>query len=86
MRRRPRALADRRLGLLPEPDLRAQRLISLLQEVFETTFSFDLQDLLNRSALVLNDAYNAGPASMAAARRSAVSALGTLGAEEPAAI
>jgi endonuclease-3 len=34
------ALAD-----LPEPELRAQRLISLLQEVFETTFSFDLEPL-----------------------------------------
>jgi len=34
------ALAD-----LPEPELRAQRLISLLQEVFETTFSFDLESL-----------------------------------------
>lgn len=34
------ALAD-----LPEPDVRAQRLISMLQEVFETTFSFDLESL-----------------------------------------
>ncbi len=30
---------------LPQADLRAQRLISLLQEVFETTFSFDLEML-----------------------------------------
>lgn len=33
------------LGGLPGADLRAQRLISLLQEVFETTFSFDLEPL-----------------------------------------
>jgi endonuclease III len=32
-------------GELSEPDLRAQRLISFLQEVFETTFSFDLEPL-----------------------------------------
>jgi endonuclease III len=30
---------------LPEAELRAQRLISFLQEVFETTFSFDLEGL-----------------------------------------
>jgi endonuclease-3 len=30
---------------LPEADVRAQRLISFLQEVFETTFSFDLESL-----------------------------------------
>jgi endonuclease-3 len=30
---------------LPQSDVRAQRLISLLQEVFETTFSFDLETL-----------------------------------------
>jgi endonuclease III len=30
---------------LPQPEVRAQRLISLLQEVFETTFSFDLEVL-----------------------------------------
>jgi endonuclease-3 len=34
------ALAD-----LPDPEVRAQRLISLLQEVFETTFGFDLEPL-----------------------------------------
>src|SRR5262245_32852498 len=34
------------LSDLPEPEARAQRLVSFLQEVFETTFSFDLQDLL----------------------------------------
>ena len=33
------------LAELPEPELRAQRLISFLQEVFETTFSFDLEPL-----------------------------------------
>ena len=30
---------------LPHADVRAQRLLSLLQEVFETTFSFDLESL-----------------------------------------
>jgi len=30
---------------LPEAETRAQRLVSLLQEVFETTFSFDLEGL-----------------------------------------
>ncbi len=30
---------------LPSPEVRAQRLLSLLQEVFETTFSFDLESL-----------------------------------------
>jgi endonuclease-3 len=33
------------LGDLSEPDVRAQRIISFLQEVFETTFSFDLEPL-----------------------------------------
>jgi endonuclease-3 len=33
------------LADLPEPDLRAQRIIGFLQEVFETTFSFDLEPL-----------------------------------------
>lgn len=33
------------LSDLPESEVRAQRLISLLQEVFETTFSFDLEPL-----------------------------------------
>jgi endonuclease-3 len=33
------------LAELPQPELRAQRLISFLQEVFETTFSFDLEPL-----------------------------------------
>jgi endonuclease-3 len=33
------------LSGIPEPDSRAQRLISLLQEVFDTTFSFDLESL-----------------------------------------
>ncbi len=36
------------LADLPEPEARAQRLVAFLQEVFETTFSFDLQDLLNK--------------------------------------
>src|SRR5262245_47772435 len=30
---------------LPNPEARSQRLVSLLQEVFETTFSFDLEIL-----------------------------------------
>src|SRR5204862_1440069 len=30
---------------LPNSEVRAQRLLSLLQEVFETTFSFDLESL-----------------------------------------
>jgi endonuclease-3 len=30
---------------LPRPELRAQRIISFLQEVFETTYSFDLEGL-----------------------------------------
>jgi len=30
---------------MPSADVRAQRLVSLLQEVFETTFSFDLESL-----------------------------------------
>ena len=33
------------LGDLSEPEVRAQRIISFLQEVFETTFSFDLEPL-----------------------------------------
>src|SRR5436305_3869209 len=33
------------LSDLPNPGLRAERLISFLQEVFETTFSFDLESL-----------------------------------------
>ncbi len=33
------------LGAMPHADVRAQRLITLLQEVFETTFSFDLETL-----------------------------------------
>jgi endonuclease-3 len=33
------------LSNLPDADTRAQRLISFLQEVFETTFSFDLEPL-----------------------------------------
>src|SRR5215475_10368928 len=33
------------LGDVPDAETRANRLISLLQEVFETTFSFDLEGL-----------------------------------------
>jgi endonuclease-3 len=32
-------------GLMPEPEKRAQRIIDFLQEVFETTFAFDLEGL-----------------------------------------
>lgn len=38
------------LSCLPNAELRAQRLISLLQEVFETTFSFDLE-LLHKKGM-----------------------------------
>lgn len=40
----PREIEDT-LRNLPQADVRAQRLLSLLQEVFETTFSFDLESL-----------------------------------------
>lgn len=40
----PDEVADALAGL-PDPPARAQRLIDLLQEVFETTFSFDLENL-----------------------------------------
>lgn len=33
---------------LPEPEVRAQRIISLLQEIFETTYSFDLDTLAKK--------------------------------------
>jgi endonuclease-3 len=33
------------LDVLPDPEARAQRFIDFLQEVFETTFSFDLESL-----------------------------------------
>jgi endonuclease-3 len=33
------------LDMLPEPETRAQRLVDFLQEVFETTYSFDLEGL-----------------------------------------
>src|SRR5438876_5424977 len=33
------------LGDIPEAEIRANRLVSFLQEVFETTFSFDLESL-----------------------------------------
>src|SRR5260370_27612324 len=42
--RSTRELAEVMDGL-PEPENRAQRLIDFLQEVFETTFSFDLESL-----------------------------------------
>jgi endonuclease-3 len=40
----PREIEDA-IRNLPHADVRAQRLLSLLQEVFETTFSFDLESL-----------------------------------------
>jgi endonuclease III len=40
----PRELEDALAGL-SEPEVRAQRLLAFLQEVFETTFSFDLDKL-----------------------------------------
>ena len=40
----PREVEEAFAGF-PEPDARAQRLIDFLQEVFETTFSFDLDPL-----------------------------------------
>lgn len=33
-------------GTLPDPEARAQRVIDFLQEIFETTYSFDLEPLL----------------------------------------
>lgn len=41
----PEEVAELLDGLLPDALLRAQRIIDLLQEVFETTFSFDLEPL-----------------------------------------
>jgi len=38
-------IADVVAGMVPEPSQRAQRIIDFLQEVFETTFSFDLEPL-----------------------------------------
>jgi endonuclease-3 len=40
----PREVEEAFAGL-PHPEARAQRLLSFLQEVFETTFSFSLEDL-----------------------------------------
>jgi endonuclease III len=33
-------------GIVPDADVRAQRIIDFLQEIFETTYSFDLEPLL----------------------------------------
>lgn len=41
----PEELAEVFEGLTPEPLVRAQRIIGFLQEVFETTFAFDLESL-----------------------------------------
>jgi endonuclease-3 len=43
----PREIADAFEGM-PDADSRAQRLIDFLQEVFETTFSFDLEGLCKK--------------------------------------
>lgn len=43
-----REIADALEDLVPDPEARAQRLIDFLQEVFETTFSFDLEALVKR--------------------------------------
>ncbi|MCI0682668.1 MAG: hypothetical protein L0Y71_11230 [Gemmataceae bacterium] len=41
----PEELAEVLEGLAPDPLTRAQRIIGFLQEVFETTFAFDLESL-----------------------------------------
>ncbi len=41
----PEELAEILEGLVPEPLQRAQRIIDFLQEVFETTFAFDLEGI-----------------------------------------
>jgi len=46
-----RELAEAMQGL-PNPEQRAQRLIDFLQEVFETTFSFDLESLHKKGVKV----------------------------------
>ena len=46
-----RELAEAMQGL-PNPEQRAQRLIDFLQEVFETTFSFDLETLHKKGVKV----------------------------------
>jgi endonuclease-3 len=40
------------MGDVPQAEARAQRLISFLQEVFETNFSFDLEDLQKKGVKV----------------------------------
>src|ERR1051325_3996409 len=35
-------------GIVPDAETRAQRMIDFLQEIFETTYSFDLQPLLEK--------------------------------------
>jgi endonuclease-3 len=47
----PRELAEA-LSCLPDAENRAQRLIDFLQEVFETTFSFDLESLQKKGVKV----------------------------------
>lgn len=43
-----REVADVLAPFLPDADARAQRIIDLLQEVFETTFSFDLDPVVKK--------------------------------------
>jgi endonuclease III len=41
----PEEITEVLTGLVPDPEKRAQRIIDFLQEVFETTFAFDLEGL-----------------------------------------
>lgn len=43
-----REVADVLGSAVPEPDLKAQRILEFLQEVFETTFSFDLEPVVKK--------------------------------------
>lgn len=43
-----RELADVLIGVVPDAEMRAQRIIDFLQEVFETTFSFDLEPIVKK--------------------------------------
>src|SRR6266446_5416543 len=44
----PRELADVLISVMPDAEVRAQRVIDFLQEVFETTFSFDLEPIVKK--------------------------------------
>lgn len=43
-----REVADVLTSLVPDADRRAQRIVEFLQEVFETTFSFDLEPIVKK--------------------------------------